>query len=138
MFRILGEANVPPDQLAAKLAGVASEYRELQQRLTDTKTNQALGDDLIRQAREELESGKLDEASALLEQAQQAELQRAGQTLSRAATSLEQLGDIAMTRKDAAKAASYYGRAASILASANPDESARLRARQAEAEKGSH
>jgi hypothetical protein len=133
MLRILGEANVPPDQLPAKLAEVAAKYRELQQRLTDTKTNQALSDDLIRQAREKLESGKLDEASALLEQ-------RAAQALSRAATSLEQLGDIAMTQKDAAKAASYYGRAASILASANPDESARLRARQAEAEaeKGSH
>jgi hypothetical protein len=133
-LRSLGQADVPPDQLPARLAEIANRYRELQQQLTDIKSNQSPSDDLVKRAREELTLGKFEEASALLEQAQQAD----AQSLSRLADNFEQLGDIALTQKDAAKAAIYFGRAASVIASVNPDASARLRHRQAEAAQASH
>jgi tetratricopeptide (TPR) repeat protein len=121
-FEILGEKDIPPERLAAKLVEIAERFRELQA----TAAVQP-GDDLEvaalkREAQNAITAGNLaraDEVLADVERAQTAALDRLD--LNAAETSAQR-GQIALTRLRYVEAARHFGTAASRLLSGPEDK----------------
>ncbi len=128
-FVILGEQNVPPEQIGLKLGEVATRYRELRERWSVFDTTDPVIAALAAQAKAALEAGRYAEADELLRRTADAEeaaarraeqmardAQRAAETRwARAAEAEGRRGDLAMTRLRYLEAADRYAAAASML-----------------------
>lgn len=148
-LRIVGEQNVPPDRVVAKLAELATNYRNLQQSLEALDVGDPVTQDLINEAKAEINAGRFDTASDILKRAAQAEIAAANQAKElaqrasaaarsramRAAKDLETQGDIALAQGQKGEAANFFAQAAALIPADEPDERARLLRRQEEAEK---
>ena len=136
-FQTLGEQNVPPEQLTSKLIEIASRFEATRQRLAALDPDDPATKALVDQAQVALGKGHPDEASALLQRAEEAELAAAAQarTLAQqasaaadarqlhAAKAREGRGDVALTQLRYADAAGHFGAAASLLpASSSSDK----------------
>jgi tetratricopeptide (TPR) repeat protein len=127
-FETLREQDVPPERLKAKLTEIASRFEETRQRLAaldpDDPATKALWD----QAQIELDKGRPDAASALLQRAEEAELAAVAQARAiaqqaTAAADARQLnaakwregrGDVALTQLHYGEAAGHFAEAASM------------------------
>jgi tetratricopeptide (TPR) repeat protein len=130
---ILGENDIPPERLAAKLVEIAGRFKEIQ------TTAAALPGDspnivaLKADAQKAVEAGDLAKADALLaavETEQRHDLDRLA--LNAAATSARR-GEIAFTRLRYAEAAKHLGNAAAVFRPGSAHEDARIGFLQGEA-----
>ena len=146
-FQTLGEQNVPPEQLTSKLIEIASRFEATRQRLAALDPDDPATKALVDQAQVALGKGHPDEASALLQRVEEAELAAAAQarTLAQqasaaadarqlhAAKAREGRGDVALTQLRYAEAAGHFGAAASLLPASSSSDRGPLLWRQADA-----
>jgi hypothetical protein len=118
----VGEANVPPERLAAKLVEIAEKYKDLQ-----TAATAQPGDDAkitaskakTQKAIQDGQLGKADEILAEIEKMQTEALDRAALD---AAQTTTQRGDLAMTRLRYLDAAQRYAEAAAKVPQGHEDQ----------------
>jgi tetratricopeptide (TPR) repeat protein len=146
-FQSLGEQNVPPEQLQAKLVEIASQFAAARQRLAALEPDDPVTKALVDQAKAELDKGHPDAASALLQRAEDAELAAANQARAlaqqanaaadarqlHAAKAREGRGDVALTQLHYREAAGHFAAAAELLPASASDDKGRLLSRQAAA-----
>jgi tetratricopeptide (TPR) repeat protein len=125
-LNILGEANVEPENLTAKLAEVAERYKELLASAASQPGDTPAIAARKAEAQQALDAGDLDKADALLAAVQTEQRQ----VLNRAALNLAETsarrGDLAMTRLRYREAARYFADAAALLAPGGSDEDKRI------------
>ena len=135
-FRILGEQDVPPEQISLKLGEIAARHRALLERWSVLDTADPATAALGAQAKTAIDVGHYDEADGLLTRARDQEIAAAHQAEKlaheaqqaaerrwlRAAEVDGKRGDLAMTRLRYLDAAQHYAAAASIVPAARPDE----------------
>jgi tetratricopeptide (TPR) repeat protein len=123
---ILGETNVPPERLAAKLLEVAERFRELQQTAIVKPGDDAKIAALKADVQKAIRAGDLGKADALLAKVETAQRQIRQRLTADEAETAEKRADIAMTRLRYAEAAKHYENAASLLTSVAKGERTRL------------
>ena len=79
LLRIVGEQDVPLEQLTATLAKVANDYQRLQTRAAALNPDNPAARDLVKQAEAEIAAGHFPKAHQLLEAATQAQIAAAQQ-----------------------------------------------------------
>jgi chromosome segregation ATPase len=136
VLRILGERDVPLEQLPQKLAEVATQFQKLQAQLAALDPRNPLARGLVEQAQAEVKAGNFAKAHELLGQAKQAQIAAAQQArelrrraqeaedeqLIQAAASSAAEGDLSMTELHYQQAADLFGQAASTVAAGHDDE----------------
>jgi tetratricopeptide (TPR) repeat protein len=146
-LRTLGEQNVPPEKITAKLIEIANQAVATRQRVAALEPDDPATKALVDQAKVELDKGHPDAASALLQHAEEAELASAAQARAlaqqasaaadarqlRAAKARESRGDVALTQLHYGEAAGLFGSAASLLPAGSSADRGRLLSRQADA-----
>ena len=108
MLRDIGQTNVQPDQIRAKLEEAAKRYKEMEARLAAQPGDNPAISGLKAKARTAFLNGQPDQADALLAQAE-------GLALSSTADIIGQRGDLSRARFRYREAAGHYARAAAIL-----------------------
>ena len=146
-LRILGERDIPADQLAERFAEIVQRHRDTLQRLTVLAADDPADNGLIEQARTAMQAGDYDEADRLLAESENADLIVARQAqslalaaqaatrqhfLTAAATRAER-GDLAMTRIDYLTAAEHFRQAAASVPAEDSEARADYLHRQASA-----
>jgi hypothetical protein len=135
-FRIVGERDVPPEQIGTKLGEIAAKQRALMDRWSVLDTADPATAALAAQAKAAIDAGRYDEADAALvrardqetaaarqaEQLAQDAQQAAERRWLRVAEADGKLGDLAMTRLRYSDAAQHYAAAASSVPAARQDE----------------
>ena len=130
---ILGDANIPPERLAAKLLEIAEQYKVLKAGASAAPGDDATVIALKADAQKAIDAGdlaKADEALASVEAEQERKLDQLA--LNVAATSAKR-GEIALTRLRYNEAARHFADAAATAGSGNPDKRADYLEKQADA-----
>ena len=144
-FRILGEQDVPLEQVPTKLGEIAARHRAMLDRWSVLDAGDPATAALAAEAKTAIDNGRYDEADALLLRAQEQDIAAARQAEQlahdaqqaaerrwlRAAESEGKRGDLAMTRLRYDDAAKRYAAAAGMVPSTRPDESRRYLEREA-------
>jgi tetratricopeptide (TPR) repeat protein len=144
-FKILGEQSVPEEKIPARLIEVATHFAQTRDALVALEPYDPHAAALASSAKEALDSGRLIEADALLDQAKEGELaalrqahelkekaqEAEDQHALCAARLLASRGEIARTRLRYADAAEHFKQAAALVPSGRPDETADYLHRQA-------
>ena len=123
---ILGEANIPPERLAAKLVEIAEQFQALK-----ASASAQTGDDpkmtaLKVEAQQAIENGDLVKADKLFAEVE-VEQRRALDSLAlNAADTAAQRGEIALTRLRYVEAAQRFAKAAGMLPPSNEPEAGRI------------
>jgi len=73
-FKILGEQNVPEEKVPTRLIEIASHFAQTRDELAALEPDDPHATELAHSAKQALESGRLAEADALLDQAKEGEL----------------------------------------------------------------
>jgi tetratricopeptide (TPR) repeat protein len=123
---ILGENDISPERLAAKLVEIAERFRDLQA----TALAQP-GDDpkiaaLKTDAQKAIDAGELAQADALLADVEKEQRQALDRLALNAAETAAQRGEIALTRLRYAEAATHFAHAAAVVASESAHEDKRI------------
>src|ERR1700730_2886848 len=135
-FRIVGEQDVPLEQMPTKLGEIAARHRAMLARWSGLDARDPATGALAADAKTAIDTGRYDEADALLLRAQEQDIaaarqaeqlardaqQAAERRFLRAAESEGKRGDLAMTRLRYDAAAKRYAAAASMVPSTRPDE----------------
>src|SRR4029077_11778981 len=135
-FKILGEQNVPEEKVPARLIEIATHFAQTRDELAALEPDDPHGAELGRSAKHALDSGRLPEADALLDQAKEGELaalrqarelkQKAQEAEDRHALNAAKLvagrGNIALTQLRYLDAAQHFNQAAALVPSGHPDE----------------
>ncbi len=135
-FRIVGEQDVPPEQIGTKLGEIAAKYRSLVDRWQVLDTADPATAALAAEAKAAIDAGHYDEADAALLRArdQEAAAARQAEQLARDAHQASEKrwlrvaetdgkrGDLAMTRLRYVDAAKYYAAAAGNVPATHKDE----------------
>jgi hypothetical protein len=79
LLKVLGQQDVPLEQLPQKLAEVTAQYKQAVERLAAIEPEDPVTRDLVARAEAAFKAGHLDEADRLLDQAEQADLAAADQ-----------------------------------------------------------
>jgi tetratricopeptide (TPR) repeat protein len=112
---ILGEKDVPPERLAAKLVEIAERYKAL----TASASMQAADDPnttaLKAEAQRAVDDGQLDKADALLAQVETEQRRALDRFAFGAAETSARRGEIALTRLRYGEAARHFADAAAVL-----------------------
>jgi tetratricopeptide (TPR) repeat protein len=128
-FRIVGERDVPPEQIATKLGEIAAKHRALMDRWSVLDTADPATGALAAEAKAAIDAGRYDEADAMLVRARDQEIAAARQAEQlahdaqqaaerrwlRAAEADGKRGDLAMTRLRYVEAAQHYAAAATSV-----------------------
>jgi tetratricopeptide (TPR) repeat protein len=136
ILTILGQQDVPFEQLPQKLAQVAAQYKQTMARLAALKPQDPITKDLVDKAQTVIEAGRFADADQLLNQSKQAEIVAAGQAeeleqqaraakeqrLLRAAQDSAVQGDVALTQLLYRDAAARFAEAARLVPAGYPDE----------------
>jgi hypothetical protein len=114
-LHILGENDIPPERLAAKLVEIAERFKDLQ----GTAAAQP-GDDpkiaaLKIDAQKAIEAGELVKADALLAEVETEQRRALDRLAVNAAETSAQRGEIALTRLGYAEAAKHFANAAAVF-----------------------
>ena len=130
-LEIVGEANVPPERLAAKLVEIAEKFKDLQ-----TAAAAQPGDDtkitaLKAEAQKAIQDGQLGKADDLLAAIEKIQTEALDRLALNAAQTTAQRGDLAMTRLRYLDAAQRYAEAAAKVPQGHEDQ--RWKALNAEA-----
>lgn len=123
---ILGEANIPPERLAAKLVEIAERYKAL----AASASTQA-GDDpnttaLKAEAQRAIDDGQLDKADALLAQVETEQRRALDRFALGAAETAARRGEIALTRLRYGEAATRFADAAAAFPPNSDHEDQRI------------
>jgi len=128
-FKILGEQNVPEEKIPARLIEVATHFTQTRDAVAVLEPDDPHASELARAAKQALDSGRLAQADAMLDQAKDGELaalrqtrelkQRAQEAEDRHALNAAKLvggrGDIALTQLRYANAAEHFKQATSLV-----------------------
>ena len=121
-FEILGQKQVPPEDLDSTLRKIAERYQTLDQKLATFTSDDPVIQALKNEAREALEQGDFDRAERLLNQASDKDVQAAKamqvvakERLLSAAASKAENGDLKTTQLAYTEAAEYYRQAAALV-----------------------
>ena len=130
---ILGENDIPPERLAAKLVEIAERFQDLQ-----ATASAQLGDDpkiaaFKIDARKAIEAGELAKADALLADVETEQRRALDRLAVNAAETSAQRGDIALTRLRYAEAAKHFANAAAVFPPKSAHEDKRIDYLQKEA-----
>src|SRR2546429_144631 len=112
---ILGENDIPPERLAAKLVGIAERFRDLQ-----ATASAQPGDDpkivtLKADAQKAIEAGEVAKADALLADVETEQRRALDRLAVNAAETSARRGEIALTRLRYAEAATHFANAAAVF-----------------------
>lgn len=119
-LRILGEADVPVEELPAKLAEIAERHKALLAQIEAVRSESPGVQAITDQARSAAEDGDYDRAEELLAEAEEAALASADQLLLDAAALRAERGELAWTRLDYRGAAEHFAAAAGLVPPSNP------------------
>src|SRR5262245_18740196 len=130
---ILGENDIPPERLAAKLVEIAERFKDLQ-----ATASAQLGDDpkiatLKADAQKAIEVGELARADALLADAETEQRSGLDRLALNAAETSARRGEIALTRLRYREAATHFANAATLFPPNSPYEGKRTSYLQKEA-----
>ena len=114
-FEILGERNIPTEQLASKLVEIATKFKDLQTGAQGQPGDTAEIIALRSQAEAAVKAGNLDIADALLAEIDDKQAQFQSDLAANRATTLARRGDVALTRLRYAEAAKHFAEAARTL-----------------------
>jgi tetratricopeptide (TPR) repeat protein len=119
---ILGEADVPPERLAAKLVEIAGKFKDLQ-----TAAAAQPGDDsrittLKAEAQKAIKDGELDKAKEILAEVEKIQDEALERPLLNAAQTAAQRGDLALAQLRYPEAAGHFARAAAKVPQGHEDE----------------
>jgi tetratricopeptide (TPR) repeat protein len=146
-FKILGEQSVPDEKVPVRLIDVATHFAQTRDELAALEPDDPHAAELTRSAKGALDSGRLTEADALLDQAKEGELaalrqarelkQKAQEAEDRHALNAAKLlagrGNIALTQLRYRDAAEHFRQASSLVPAGHPDETAGYLDSQADA-----
>ena len=132
-FRAIGEADVPPEKQAQKLAEIARRYKDLLAQIQAAPGEDPKIGALKQQATAALEAGDLDRADALLVHVQAAQDTEADKAQLAAAATAGQRGDIALTRLRYLDAAKQFRAAAGRVPASAEDQRLAYLDREADA-----
>src|SRR3984893_16197799 len=121
-LEILGEANVPPERLAAKLVEIAGKFKELK-----TAAVAQPGDDskitaLKAEAQKAIQDGQLGKADEILAAIEKIQTEALDRLALNAAQTTDQRGDVALTRVRYLDAAQRFAEAAAKVPQGHDDE----------------
>src|SRR5262252_6185581 len=128
---ILGENDIPPERLAAKLVEIAESFKALKVTASAQPSDDRRIVALRTDAQNAIEAGELAKADALLAEAQ-AEQTRGLDRLA-AADTFSRRGEIALTRLRYAEAAAHFANAAAVFPPHSSHEDERINYLQKEA-----
>ena len=147
LLRIAGEQDVPLERLSEALGRVANDYKRLQAQAAALSPDNPTAQDLVAQAKAEIEVGHLEIAHELLRQATRAQIAAAQQArqlreqaqlaedrqMLGAASSTAAEGEVAVTERRYVQAAELFGEAARYVPIGHPDERLEYLHRQVDA-----
>src|SRR5262252_9548107 len=128
---VLGENDIPPERLAAKLVEIAESFKALKATASAQPSDDRRIVALKTDAQNAIEAGELAKADALLAEAQ-AEQTRGLDRLA-AADTFSRRGEIALTRLRYAEAAAHFANAAAVFPPHSSHEDERINYLQKEA-----
>jgi tetratricopeptide (TPR) repeat protein len=146
-FKILGEKNVPDENIPALLIEIATHFAQTRDELAALEPDDPHAAELTRSAKAALDAGRLTEADGLLDQAKEAELaafrqahefkEKAQEAEDRHALNAAKLlagrGSIALTQLRYPDAAKQFKLAASFVPPGHPDKTANYLQSEADA-----
>ncbi len=125
-LNILGEANVEPENLPAKLVEVAQRYKELLVSAADQPGDTPAMAARKAEAQQALDAGDLDKADELLAAVETEQRQAFDRAAVNLAETSGRRGDLAMTRLRYREAAKHFADAAALLAPGGSHEEQRI------------
>ena len=114
-LEILGEKDIPPERLAAKLVEVAKQFKQLRATAAAEPGDDAEVTALKKLAQDAIDEGKLDQADKLLAELLTMQLAARDRLASNAATTLARRAEVALAGLEYLKAARYFADAARTL-----------------------
>jgi tetratricopeptide (TPR) repeat protein len=123
---ILGENDIPPERLAAKLVEIAERFKELQATASAQPDDSPKIAALKADAQKAIEAGELGKASELLTEVVAEETRSLDRLAVNAADTYARLGDIALTRLRYGEAAAYFANAAAVFPPKSAHEDKRI------------
>jgi tetratricopeptide (TPR) repeat protein len=130
---ILGENDIAPERLSAKLVEIAERFKDLQATASAQPGDDPKIADLKAEAQKAIEAGDLTKADALLAQAQEEQARSLDRLAVNAADTFSRRGEIAFTRLRYAEAAKHFANAAAIFPPHSSHEDKRINYLQKEA-----
>ena len=132
-LNIVGENNIPPEQLAAKLVEIAERFKDLQATASAQPGDSPAIISLKTEAQRAIEAGELAKADALLADVETEQRQYLDRLAVNAAETSARRGDIALTRLRYAEAAKHFANAAAVFPPNSAHENKRIGYLQREA-----
>ena len=114
-LNILGEKDVPPERLEAKLVEVAERFKELQATALAQPGDDAKIAGVKAEAQKAIDAGDLAKADALLAEVETEQRRMLDRLAANAADTSARRGDIALTRLRYGEAALHFANAAAVL-----------------------
>ncbi|MGH6868003.1 MAG: hypothetical protein ACREDA_03815, partial [Methylocella sp.] len=121
-LEIVGEANVPPEKLGAKLVEIAKKFKDLQTVAAAQPGDDAKITALKADAQKAIQDGQLGKADDLLADVEKIEGAALEHLALNAAQTAAQRGDVALTRLRYVDAAKRFAEAASTVPAGHEDE----------------
>lgn len=125
-LRVLGEENVPPEQLGEKLAEIAQRFRELQAKISDTDDDIHRVAQLKAKAKEAIAVFELSKADDILEQIEAEQRRQLAETAVSIAETSARRGEVALTRLRYDEAAGHFAKAEMALPAESSYDTARI------------
>ena len=117
---VLGEKEVPLEQLPVKLAEIAERHKALLAQIDALRSESPDVHAIVEQAKTAVEHGDYDQAEHLLAEAEDAELHSADRSRLNAAALRAERGALALARLNYPAAADHFAQAASIVPASEP------------------
>ena len=130
---ILGENNIPPERLAAKLVEVAERFKELQATASAQPSDSPTIISLKANAQQAIDAGELAKADALLAHVETEQRGALDRLAVNAAETSARRGEIALTRLHYGEAATHFANAAAVFLPNSAYEDKRISYLQKEA-----
>jgi tetratricopeptide (TPR) repeat protein len=121
-LKIVGEANIPPEQLGAKLDEIAEKFKDLQLAAAAQPGDDAKVTALKAEAQKAIQDGQLGKADEILTAIEKAQTETLDRLALNAAQTTAQRGDVALGRLRYVDAAQRFAEAAAKLPPENRDE----------------
>jgi tetratricopeptide (TPR) repeat protein len=121
-LKVLGEANIPPEQLAAKLEEIAEKFKDLQQAAAAQPGDDAKITALKAEAQQAIQDGQLGKADKILAAIEKAQTEAIDRLALNAAQTAAQRGDVALGRLRYIDAAQHFAEAAARVPPGNKDK----------------
>ena len=131
---ILGERDIPPERLAAKLVEIAERFKALQATALAQPGDDAKVAALKAEAQKAIEAGDLAKADALLAEVESEQRRMLDRLAVNAAETSARRGDIALTRLRYSEAAQHFANAAAALPPESTHQDQRIGYLQKEAD----